>query len=110
MSDLYAHLCRYDALRWQRAVDALIAEIHPIDRNATRIWFAFFPLDLHIALEQADDLAGLERRLGLMGRWRLADQVDTSHRFFYSHRYWPQVKSAVLRWTGEAADDLAALT
>jgi ferredoxin len=30
-----------------------------------------------------------------MGRWRLSDQIDESHRFLYSHRYWPQVKSAV---------------
>jgi ferredoxin len=76
-------------------VDTLLAEIHPIDRNATRIWFAFFPLELHLALERADDPVDTARRLGLMGRWRLADQIDQSHRFLYAHRYWPQVKSAV---------------
>jgi ferredoxin len=110
MSDLYAHLCRYDAAQWRRAVDTLIAEIHPIDRNATRIWFAFYPLELHVALEQAEDRAAIERRLGLMGRWRLVDQIDTSHRFFFAHRYWPQIKSAVQHWSAEAPDDLAALT
>ena len=30
-----------------------------------------------------------------MGRWRLADQIDTSHRFLYAHRFWPQVKAAI---------------
>jgi ferredoxin len=30
-----------------------------------------------------------------MGHWRLSDQVDSSHRFLYAHRYWPQVKTAI---------------
>jgi hypothetical protein len=30
-----------------------------------------------------------------MGRWRLADQIDASHRFLYAHRFWPQVKHAI---------------
>ena len=38
---------------WTRAVDTLSAGIHEIDRDATRIWFAFYPLDLHLALEAA---------------------------------------------------------
>jgi ferredoxin len=95
MTALYDHLCRYDSASWRKAVDLLLAEIHPIDRNATSIWFAFFPLDLHLALEAAEDPVVAARKLGLMGRWRLADQIDQSHRFLYAHRYWPQVKSAV---------------
>jgi ferredoxin len=98
MDRLYAHLCGFDAEVWRRAVDTLAAEIHPIDQNATRIWFGFYPLDLHLAIEAAGDDA--ERRFGLMGRWRLADQVDASHRFLYGHRYWPQVKTAVQTFEG----------
>ncbi len=45
-----------------------------------------------------------------MGRWRLADQVDISHRFFFAHRYWPQVKSAVHGISGPGPQDLSALT
>src|SRR5262245_49563636 len=30
-----------------------------------------------------------------MGRWRLAEQINESHRFLYGHRYWPQVKHAI---------------
>lgn len=108
MTDLFTQLCRYDAPEWQRAVDTLSAEMHPIDRNATRIWFAFFPLPLHLALEAAADPAEAAKRLGLMGHWRLSDQISSSHRFLFSHRYWPQVKSAVQSpsdWPG----DLAAL-
>jgi ferredoxin len=66
-----------------------------IDREATRIWFAFFPLDLHLDLEAAEDKAARAHALGLMGRWRLADQIDASHRFLFAHRYWPQTRAAV---------------
>ena len=33
-------------------VDVITPTIHEIDRNATRIWFAFWPLDLHLALDR----------------------------------------------------------
>jgi ferredoxin len=100
MSSLFDHLCQYDAAAWRSAIDVLQGEIHPIDRNATKIWFAFFPLDLHLALAESDDPAGMARKLGLMGRWRLADQIDSSHRFLFSHRYWTQVKSAINGYSG----------
>ena len=60
-------LCAASVDDWRRAVDTLSAEIHEIDRNATRIWFAFFPLDLHLALEAADDRAALEREARVDG-------------------------------------------
>ena len=96
VSAVYAHLRRYEPADWRRALDRIVPEMHEIDRNATRIWFAFFPLELHLALERSDDEAGVIRTLGLMGRWRLADQVDSSHTFLFAHRFWPQVKSAIV--------------
>jgi ferredoxin len=107
---LYDHLIRYDAPAWARAVETLSAAVHEIDRDATRIWFAFFPLDLFLALEAAEDEASATRRFGLMGRWRLRDQVDSSHRFLFAHRYWPQVKSAMQSAGPPFPDDLAAVT
>jgi ferredoxin len=95
MTALFSQLRRFDSREWQRAVDAISAEVHPVDREATRIWFAFYPLELHLALESAPDSADAARRLGLMGTWRLADQINASHRFLFAHRYWPQVKSAI---------------
>ena len=95
MKRLYEQLCQYDAGEWARAVDAIAPTIHEIDRNATRIWFAFWPLDLYLSLAAAPDPGVLARKLGLMGRWRLADQIDESHRFLYAHRYWPQIKTAM---------------
>jgi len=105
MPSLYSDLCRFAAADWIRAVDTLSADINEIDRDATRIWFAFFPLDLHLTLEAARAEGGdeaereLAQKLGLMGQWRLADQIDRSHRFLFAHRYWPQVKSAVSAMT-----------
>jgi ferredoxin len=70
--------------------------MHEVDRDATRIWFHFFPLALSDALAQSADPAQLARELELDGRYRLADQIDTSHWFLYGHRYWPAVKSAIV--------------
>jgi ferredoxin len=95
MHQLFDQLGRFGREDWERAVDAIAPDIHEIDRNATRIWFAFWPLDLHVALASAADPAALARRLGLMGRYRLADQIDESHRFLYAHRYWPQIRTAI---------------
>ncbi|MCA1815088.1 MAG: (2Fe-2S)-binding protein [Acidobacteria bacterium] len=85
-----------DEAAWSRALDALLPSIHEVDRNATRIWFAFFPLALARALEQADDPDELARKLLLQGDYRLDAQIDASHRFLYGHRYWRETKAAVL--------------
>jgi ferredoxin len=109
MTEIHAQLARYDSDTWARAIDALATDIHPIDRNATRIWFSFFPLDLYLVMEAAPDPTAQARKLGLMGSWRLADQIGRSHRFLYAHRYWPQVKSAIQGWAAPVPEELSAL-
>lgn len=66
------HLSRYTPVDWASAIESLTPQIHPIDINATRVWFAFFP-----AGPAPADLA-------------------RSHTFLYGHRYWPQIKRAIL--------------
>jgi hypothetical protein len=98
MKLLYDHLCRSDDLAWTQALDMLSANIADVDREATRIWFAFYPLKLARAFAEAEtaaDRVALARKLGLMGRWGLEDRIDSSHAFLFGHRYWPQVKAAV---------------
>lgn len=98
MKLLYDHLCRYEADAWIETVDLLAANIADVDREATRIWFAFYPLKLAQALAAAETVAdrlALARKLVLMGRWGLEDRIDSSHAFLYGHRYWPQVKAAI---------------
>ena len=109
MIEMYSHLVRYDPDAWRCAVDTLAADVHPVDRNALRIWFAFYPLELHLAMDDALDPVEEARKLGLMGTWRLADQVGRSHRFLYAHRYWPQVKAAMQGWTDPLPDDLVSV-
>lgn len=106
---LFERLSTYDAAAWRRALETLSASIHEVDRNATKIWFAFYPLELVLALESADEEDALVRKLGLMGNWRLREQVDSSHRFLFAHRFWPQVKGAIESAEAPFADDLAAL-
>jgi len=40
---------------WSAALATLLRSIHEVDRNATQIWFAFYPLSLFRALEAAQD-------------------------------------------------------
>jgi ferredoxin len=80
---------------WSAALATLLRSIHEVDRNATQIWFAFFPLSLFQALAAAENREQLAQQLLLQGDYDLKDQIDSSHRFLYGHRFWPQVKQAI---------------
>ncbi len=88
-------LQQHDSEAWLASITALLRSIHEVDKTATQIWFSFFPLDLFQALQEADDPEQLARELLLQGDYLLKNQIDTSHRFLYGHRYWPQVKQAI---------------
>jgi ferredoxin len=94
-----AFLAQHDDEAWHRVVDRLEHAMHPVDRRATRIWFHLFPMRLQRAVDGSGDPFALEDYLRLEGRWRLAEQRDTSHDFLFGHRYWPEVARAVLRYT-----------
>jgi len=92
-TDFQKFLVRHDeGDSWARAIEALLPSVHEVDRNALRIWFAFFPLALARALEESDDPDALARKLLIQGRYLLRDQIDTSHTFLYGHRFWPEAK------------------
>jgi len=98
-----AGLLQFSAPDWSSTLDALLPEMHVVDRDATRIWHAFYPLALADAYAAATDAAALTRRLRIDGNPSLAaGQTDASHGFLYGHRYWPQVKAAVLARLGPA--------
>ncbi len=94
-------LKQQDEEAWSAALTALLRSIHEVDRNATQIWFAFYPLSLFHALERADDPEKLAQQLLMQGNYRLRDQIDSSHTFLYGHRYWPQVKATVQKHARE---------
>lgn len=88
-------LNQQDEEAWNAALATLSRSIHEVDRTATQIWFAFYPLSLFHALQQAENREKLARELLLQGEYELKNQIDTSHQFLYGHRFWPQVKRAV---------------
>ncbi|HZH90454.1 MAG TPA: hypothetical protein VEX70_07495 [Pyrinomonadaceae bacterium] len=94
-------LHRHDETAWARALESLLPSIHEVDRNATSIWFAFFPLALARAFAQSDEPEKLAGRLLMQGSYRLEDQIDSSHAFLYGHRHWPEVKRAVVALAGQ---------
>ena len=100
---------------WSAALATLLRSIHEVDRNATQIWFAFYPLSLFGALEAAEDREKLVHQLLLQGNYELKNQIDSSHHFLYGHRFWPQVKAAVEQHaahadaSGKLADQVLAV-
>ena len=88
-------LNHHDEEGWLAVVTTLLRSIHEVDKTATQIWFSFYPLGLFTALRQAADPEKLARDLLLQGDYYLKTQIDSSHKFIYGHRYWPEVKKAV---------------
>lgn len=95
MTSFEDFLKQHDEESWSATLTTLLRSIHEVDRNATQIWFSFYPLSLFQALERSDDPETLQQRLLMQGTYYLKDQVDSSHTFLYGHRYWPEVKNAV---------------
>jgi len=110
-------LDQHDEEAWSATVAALLRSVHEVDKAATQIWFAFYPLGLFYALQQAEDRETLARQLLIQGSCYLKDQIDSSHTFFYGHRYWPEVKKTVEQAadsfdpsaTGSLADHIIAV-
>jgi len=98
-------LNEHDEEAWSATLTILHRSIHEVDRNATQIWFSFYPLGLFQALNTADDPEQLARILLMQGNYRLRDQIDSSHTFLYGHRYWPEVKAAVQQHAQEFKND-----
>ena len=90
-----AFLKQHVRAAWSTVRNTLVPSIHHVDRNATQVWFYFFPLALAEAFARAPEPEQLAGELRLDGNCRLADQHETSHWFLFGHRYWPQVKAAI---------------
>ncbi|HEY6232349.1 MAG TPA: 2Fe-2S iron-sulfur cluster-binding protein [Pyrinomonadaceae bacterium] len=93
---------------WSAALTTLLRSVHEVDRNATQIWFSFYPLALFRAFETSPDPEKLAAQLLIQGSYRLEDQIDSSHKFLYGHRYWPEVKHALQNFANNFTDAGAA--
>lgn len=94
-------LNQHDEEGWLAAVTTLLRSIHEVDKAATQIWFSFYPLSLFTALQQAANPEKLAHELLLQGDYYLKNQIDSSHKFIYGHRYWPEVKNALEQHAGK---------
>lgn len=94
-SPLEAYLKQHSEEAWAATLTTLLRSIHEVDKTATQIWFAFYPLSLFEAFQESDDAKEMARQLLIKGNYQLKEQIDSSHKFLYGHRYWPEVKSAV---------------
>ncbi len=93
-------LGKFDENDWQNVIERLASSIHEVDRTATRIWFRFYPLSLFRYLEKAEDLKSTLNGFAIQGEYELKTQVDSSHDFLYGHRFWPNVKHAIIERAG----------
>ena len=103
-------LNQQDEEAWSGALTTLLRSIHEVDRNATQIWFSFYPLSLFLALQHAADADKLAQQLLIQGKYRLSDQIDSSHTFLYGHRYWPEVKRRTEKHARESSDASSLLS
>lgn len=91
---------------WLEALDAIREDVHPVDREATSIWFSFWPLELSEALCAPEGAEEMARMMDLEGEWKLEEQMDASVAFLYGARHWIPVKNAIL--TQSESDTLEA--
>ena len=89
---------------WAEALAGMLPGIHPADRQATRIWFAFWPLKLREALDGSADPEQVFKQFQLDGKPRLEEQLDASVAFLFGSNYWPEVKQAVVAYAEEASE------
>ena len=95
-SQLFEYLEQQSQEAWIDALDELASSIHPVDRDATRIWFAFWPLELKDALDAPEGVEEMARAMDLEGQYLLADQMDASVLFLFGAHYWMAAKKAAL--------------
>jgi len=99
-----SYLHRLDEGDWAESLDHVLPRTHPADRRATRIWFAFWPLKLRLALDGSLDPAQVFKDLQLDGNPRLEEQIDASAAYLFGSTYWPEVKQAVVAYAEEASE------
>lgn len=104
-----SYLYNFSEKDWFSAVEKIVPEIHEVDKNATRIWFRFYPLELFRYLQAAEDKAKAVHKFAMQGNFELKDQIDSSHNFLYGHRFWKQTKSAIETFADSFSDANADL-
>jgi ferredoxin len=103
-------LNKFNENDWLQALSELLPAIHEVDRNAVQIWFRFFPLSLYRYLQKTEDKAVAIQKFVMQGNYELKDQIDSSHKFLYGHRFWQNVKEAIINRSSSFNNDSANLS
>lgn len=98
MMNFEDYLNQFDEKAWLEAIEKLLPEIHEVDKNAVQIWFRFYPLALFRMLQTAENRDELIQKFVMQGNYELKNQIDTSHTFLYGHRFWKQIKEAIINY------------
>lgn len=110
MSNLESYLNKFSENDWLAALEKLLPQIHEVDKNAAQIWFRFYPLELFRYLESSEDREKAIQKFVMQGDFELKNQIDSSHKFLYGHRFWKEVKSAIEANSANFADETADLS
>ncbi len=103
-------LDRFSEKDWLAAIEKLVSAIHDVDRNAVQIWFRFYPLELFRFLQTAEDKAKAAQKFVLQGDYELKNQIDSSHKFLYAHRFWAETKAEIETRAASFNNDSAELS
>ena len=109
MTNLEKYLSKFSETDWLAALGKLLPAIHEVDRNAVQIWFRFYPLELFRYLEAAEDREKAIQKFVMQGDFELKNQIDSSHKFLYGHRYWKETKAAIETLAANFSDENADL-
>lgn len=90
------HLNNFTENQWLETISRLLPEIHDVDQNAVQIWFRFYPLSLYRYLQKAEDKEATLHGFAMQGNYELKTQIDSSHNFLWGHRFWADVKKAII--------------
>lgn len=102
-------LNKFNEREWLETVEKLLPEIQEVDRSAVQIWFRFYPLELFRYLETADDRQRAIQKFVMQGDYELKDQIDSSHKFLYGHRFWKETKDAIVKYCESNGHDIKDL-
>lgn len=105
-----SYLNKFSEKDWHAAVERLLPAIHEVDRNAVQIWFRFYPLELFRYLEAAEDREKAIQKFVMQGEFELKNQIDSSHKFLYGHRFWKETKAAIEKAAESFKDETADLS
>ncbi len=103
-------LNKFNENDWLKSLNELLPEIGEVDRIAAQIWFRFYPLALHTFLQNAEDKDKALQKFVMQGDYELKNQIDSSHKFLYGHRFWKEAKDAIEKHASSFTNENASLS